>query len=297
MSTRVSTSQVFSSGLSHLSRLRGNEARTAEKAQTQKDVIKPSDNPTNWVRSQNLKAEISSADKTHTNASLAMHFMTAADTALSQVQQYVQSAHTLVVTAADSNAERGPILDQIRALWESSLSAMNARYGGRSIFAGFQTLKPAFERDGEYVGDDGRIEIHLEPGMNTVPMNVSAEKFFLGDDLPEGTNLVDTFTGLIEALEDDDLDEIRAQLPNLLQLNEQMSAARAEVAGRMSQVKQAIEAFGVEKIETLDAISKLEDVDAMKVFSELAKDQTVLKAALDTNHKVLTETPADILFK
>jgi flagellin-like hook-associated protein FlgL len=51
------------------------------------------------------------------------------------------------------------------------------------------------------------------------------------------------------------------------------------------------------KLGNADAISKVEDVDATKAFSDLAKDQTILNAALNTTHKILTQTPPDVLFR
>lgn len=297
MPTRVSTNQIFSSGNEHIRRARVTEMQSAEKAQTNKEVNRPSDNPGNYVRAANMRDSLVSSDKIQKNAQLAQHFMTAAETALSQMQEYTQRAHQLAVAAADTNTRRDAILGDIRGLWGSVLQAMNARFGDRTLFAGYQTQTPAFDTDGKYLGDDGRIAIHIDAHSEPVPISFSGEKIFLGLGLNDGVDIASTFQEFMGALEKEDMQQIQSLVPELFRANEQISLARAEIAGRMTQVSRALEAYGQERIGTSDAISALEDADAYKVFSDLARDQTIFQSTLATNKKVLSDAPSDILFK
>jgi flagellin-like hook-associated protein FlgL len=64
----------------------------------------------------------------------------------------------------------------------------------------------------------------------------------------------------------------------------------------MNQINQNLESEANEKINTTEEISKIEDVDAVKAFTDLTRDQNVLRAAISVTDKVLKDNPSDILF-
>lgn len=297
MPTRVSTNQLFTGGLEHISRARSRELESSEKSMTNKEINRPSDDPGHWVRIQDLKDGLSTSDNIQKNAQTAMHFMTAAETALNQVQEYVQHAHEVAVAASSTGSPTAPLVKEIQGVWDNILQTMNSRYADRSVFAGFNTKSAAFDKEGNYLGDDGRVNIQIAANTEAIPINFSGTQIFLGHGLDNGTDFVKTFHDLIEGLKEGNLDKIHDSLPKLLQANEQISLGRAEIAGRMNQIKRALEGYSSERISTSDSISKLEDADAYKVFSELARDQTVFQSALAVNKKVLSDASADILFK
>ncbi len=149
---------------------------------------------------------------------------------------------------------------------------------------------------GKYLGDKGSIEIEVAKGLK-IPINVSAEKAFLGEGVRNGTNILTTLQSLVKGLEMNNVEQIRGSIDELQKANEQISQVRGEVGARMNQIQRAVDNHVSSKIDTLDSISKIEEADAIKVFSELARDQTVLKAAISTSQKMLSENPTDILFK
>ncbi|MBI1859410.1 MAG: hypothetical protein HYR96_00640 [Deltaproteobacteria bacterium] len=297
MPTRVSTNQIYTGGLEHISQARGHELSSAEKAQTNKEVNRPSDAPATWVRASNLKDGLSTGDNIQRNVVIANHFMTAADTALTQLQEFIQRTQELAISAADGNARRDMILKDAQGLWSSVLQTMNSRYGDRGLFGGFQTKAPAFDAEGNFLGDNNAIRIEIAAGSEPVPINFSASQIFLGMGLKEGVDIPMIYKNFIQGLQENNVELIQSCLPQLIQANEQISLGRGEVAGRMSQVSRALDSYASERTSTADSVSQLEDADAYKVFSELARDQTIFQSALMTNKKVLTEAPADILFK
>jgi flagellin-like hook-associated protein FlgL len=102
---------------------------------------------------------------------------------------------------------------------------------------------------------------------------------------------------LIDGLKANDIERIRGSLDGLKKSTDQLSTGRTELAGKQQEVARALETAATTGIEKKDAVSKIEEADAVKVFSDLARDQTVLRAAMDTSHKILTETSVDVLFK
>ena len=71
---------------------------------------------------------------------------------------------------------------------------------------------------------------------------------------------------LVGGLTTNDTEMIQSSLDDLHKGNEQLSTMRAEVGGRMAQINKMIDSSEVNRIQGLDAISKVEDVDAAKAF-------------------------------
>jgi flagellin-like hook-associated protein FlgL len=119
----------------------------------------------------------------------------------------------------------------------------------------------------------------------------------LGEGSENGVNVVMAMKTLLEGLESNTSHLIQQSLAMLTKANDQLSFARADLAGRMQQISRVLNTHTEQNITTTDTVSKIEDADAIKVFSDLARDQTVLQSAISTSKKILSENPVDILFK
>lgn len=300
MAGRISTAQIYQQHEANLSRARNREAHSAERAATQKAVVRPSDNPTGWTVAHNLKEDISVREALKKNASLATHHLTAADQVLSRAQEYVQKAHELALGGAGegplATTGRLAAITELEGLYGSLVQALNTQFAGRTVMAGDMTRGPAFDLSGQYLGDSGQFEIEIERNV-VIPVNVSAEKAIQGKGLTDGVDILAAFQTLITGLKEDDVQGVRSALPGLLKGTDQISIARTEIAGRQSQIEKTIESHGLMNIESTDTVSKIEDVDALKAFSDLSRDQVIVESALQTTKKILTEVPQDLLFK
>jgi len=300
MPSRISTNQIFHDAQKHVAKAREREVVSAEKASTQKEIVRPSQNPSGWLQATTLKDDLSIRDTIGKNAALATHVLDTTETILSQMQEYVQKAHELAVAAAGSDdrgaAQRKHGLTEMTSLFDGAIQTLNTRYGNRTLMAGLKTQGPAYDSTGTFVGDGNLFQIEIARGL-TVPISISAERAIQGKGLENGVDILATFKGLIQGLATDDPLLVRDALEPLLKANDQISLSRSELAARMNQLDRAQEDHAQNSIDSRDAISKIEDADTIKVFSDLARDQTVLQAAMSTSQKLLSENPADILFK
>lgn len=300
MPSRISTSQIFSNAQSHVAQAREREVSSSEKASTMKELVRPSQNPSGYVTASTLKDDLSIRDTIAKNASMATHVLNTTDTVLGQMQEYVQKAHELAVAAAGTDdtgtAYRKHALTEMKAIFDGAVQVLNTRYGNRTLFAGLKSQGPAFDAQGKFVGDSNLFEIEISRGL-VVPIGISAERAFQGKGMENGVDILSTFQGLIQGLQADDALLVREALDPLMKANDQMSLSRSELAARMNQVDRAIADHTTSSVDSKDAISKIEDADAIKVFSDLARDQTVLQAAMSTSQKILSSDPSDILFK
>ena len=102
---------------------------------------------------------------------------------------------------------------------------------------------------------------------------------------------------LIQGLATHNPDLVGGSLEVFTKATDQLSLSRTQLAGSSLQIERSIESIALGKIQQLDAIAQIEEADPIKVFSDLARDQTVLRAALESSHKIMSESPADILLR
>lgn len=300
MPTRVSTSQIFSNAQNHITTAREREIQSATKAATQKEVTRPSQNPAQWTVAANLKDDLSIRETIAKNASFANSFLTASENTLAQLQDLVGRTHQLAIEASGS-ASVSPeqfyhILPEIEGLFQNVIQTVNTQFAHRPIFGGYQSQMKTFNSEGKFLGDGGKIEVEIDRNLK-VPVNLSGSQIILGEGLQKGVNLIETYQGLINGLREQDIEQVRGSLEGLAGMVDQLSLGRTQIAGSMSEIQRALESYQTQEEQGKKVISELEDADPVKVFSDLVRDQTVLRAAIETNSKVLNEDPLGTLLK
>ncbi len=298
--SRISTGQIFSNAQSHVASAREKEIVSSEKASTMKEIVRPSQNPSGWVQAASLKDDLSIREAIAKNTSLATNVLNTTEMVLSQMQECVQKAQEIAVGSAGTDdrgaATRKHSQTELQGIFDAAVQTLNTRYGNRTLFAGLKSQGAAFDREGNYLGDSNSFEIEIARGL-TVPLNISAERYIQGKGTADGVDILTLFKDLQQGLRMDDPLLVQNTLESFSKANDQISLARSDLAARMNQLDRALEDTANATIDSKDAISKIEDADAIKVFSELARDQTVLRASLQTSQKLLTENPSDILYK
>jgi flagellar hook-associated protein 3 FlgL len=297
---RISTAQIFQNAQGGISAAREKEVTSSEKASTGKELVRPSQNPGGFVIASNLKDELAQRESIAKNASLALNVLTMHESIFSQVQEIAQRAHELAVSAAGddgaSEAARKLSLQEADNLYDSALQSLNMRYGNRTLLAGYSSQGPAFDNLGNFLGDNGEIKIEIAPGQ-VVPISIPAGRAILGVGLDRGINVLEVLKRFADGMRTNNTEMVRSSLEDLEKANDQMSLMRAEVGARQDQIRQALQSHEDSKINMTEEISKVEDADAVKVFSDLSRDQTVLKAAISTSDKLLSDNPTALLFK
>jgi len=297
---RVSTSQIFSNAQAHVSAAREKEMATAAKATSQKEFTKPSEAPAEWTVSANLKDDLSVRETIAKNARFANGFLTASENTLSQIQELVGRTHELAIQASGSSAvfpeQFHHVLPEVEGLFNNLVQALNTQFANRPLFAGFQVGKNPFDTQGQFLGDDHKIEVEIDRKLK-VPVNLSASEIIMGKGLQNGVNLIDTYQSLLKGLREQDVESVRGSLDGFANVIEQLSLGRTQIAGSMTEIQRALDSHQVIEEQSKAVMSEFEEADLIKVFSDLVRDQTVLRAAIETNRKVINETPIDTLLK
>lgn len=301
MSTsRISTNQMYQGAQDNVAAARDRQTIATEKAASAKQLNRASEDPVGYLVAANTKNDLVHRETLTRDTSLAINTLTATDTLLTRLQEIAQQGHEYAIqlagTDASSLAARSLVLPSIHALRGSLIQVVNTRYADRTLLAGTRTDRPAFNIKGEYLGNDGQIKIEVEKGVY-VPINVSGERAIFGKGLPNPVNVIELMDKLVEGTANDDTDMIRSTIDGLLQATQQISVGRSDVASAQIKIEQATRSNNLAIEQGTDAVSKIEDSDMIKAFSDLARDQNVLQAAMSTTKKVLSENPGDIFFK
>ncbi|MCB0405767.1 MAG: hypothetical protein KDD51_13375 [Bdellovibrionales bacterium] len=294
---RISTIQLYDRATSSIGESRDRESITSQKASTLKEIVRPSDDPRGWAVAQQIKDELSIQDTLSRNAALARHVLTATEDIFKQATDHVERVYELGLASIYKGQDvRTAALQEVEEVYESVIHALNARYGSRTLLGGFKSDKPAFNADGEFLGDGGSIEIELERGQR-IPININGKAAISGSGQSGAVNITEVFQRLIEGLKSGDHELIGSTFPDFQKAVSQLTSVRTEIGARMNRIDRVLSSYEMESVERKEAIAELEEADPVKVFTDLARDQTALKATLDTAHKILTEVPPDKLFR
>jgi len=295
---RVSTAQFFDTAQRNIQNAKERESISAEKSSSLKEISRPSQAPADWMVAETQKNDVAVREGISKNANLASHMINTTDGVLAQAQELVQKVHTLALSAIGNAAGdvSKHVLPEVQGLYENFIQNLNTKFGARTLMGGQKSQGPAFDIEGKFLGDSGKIEVEVDRGL-FVPINVSGSQAILGEGLKDGVNIIQAMKDLINGLESHNQELVGASLDVFTKATDQISISRTQLAGSSLAIEKAIERNAENKIQQLDAVSQIEEANPIKVFSDLARDQTVLRAALESSHKIMSESPADILLK
>ncbi len=298
MAGRISTPQIFDRANTHIASAREKEILSSEKAASGKEIVRPSQDPAGYMVATALKDDLAIIGTTLKNANAASRVLNLTEGVVAGLQDTLQRAYELAVSAAGdgSTQVRKYSLSEIETLYDSCIQVLNTRYGNRTLLGGFKTDQVAFDKQGNFLGDGGQIEVEVARGLY-IPINISGERAVMGVGVDGGINVLSPLKSLIEGLKSDNSEMIQKSLEGFIKANDQLSLIRGEIGSRTAQIDRAVNSQEQISVDSTSAVSEIEDADAVKVFSDLARDQNVLRAAISTSNKILSENPTDIFYK
>ena len=110
-----------------------------------------------------------------------------------------------------------------------------------------------------------------------------------------GINVFDVLKKLEVGLKTDDKSSIQDSLDSIDQAINQIVFARSQLGARVSLVNTTIDTMQKSKIDNRVTASQLEDADAFQVISDINKNESTLKATLETSGKLIQPSLLDFL--
>lgn len=255
---------------------------------TQKQISKPSDDPTGTAESMRIRSDQRALTQYGTNISDGLSWLSTADSALTNATAVLQKVRDLVVQGAStgslSASAREAIATQLDALKPALLSAANTQYAGRPIFAGNSDAGVAFNPNLTFNGAPGStVERRISPSA-TVRVDVDGSAAF-GAGATSVFALVDTISADLRAGTNvgTHLTAIDTHLSSIL-------GEQAKVGTRYNQLETSKE-LNMEQSGSLESQrADVEDVDLSKVILQLKSQEIAYQTALSVTSRALQPT-------
>lgn len=192
---RISSQQIFSSGINRLQDLSAQLNKTDEQIATGKRVNRPSDDPVAAARILKLDQEVKRIETFERNAQLANNRLGQEENAISSSLDILQRVRELTVQAGNGSLsanDRLSISSEMKERLEQLAQRANTQdASGEYIFSGFQGGTPAYANEGNgwtYQGDEGQRMLEIDDGVTVaisdhgkgifdrIPATASAER-------------------------------------------------------------------------------------------------------------------------
>jgi flagellar hook-associated protein 3 FlgL len=231
------------------------------------------------------------------------------ETTLEQVDDLVQQAGDLA--RANSGEEitadqREFAAENIKEIYDHIMQLANSRFGGRYMFAGYQTDEAPFTRDADgtastaddytaaYNGDSGSFQI---PIADNIKVSVDADgRNYFGDG---ASGVFSELQKLINGLENADLTagtaQIRETVDPLEAAHVQIMNKRSEGAPKQYRLEASEQYWTNFKSKVQEAMGRDEDADITRVAVELNNLKTAYETSMAAAAKIIQRGLVDFL--
>jgi flagellar hook-associated protein 3 FlgL len=302
------------------------------KGSNMKRIAKPSDDPIGNVELLAIRSKNIDADQYVRNLNFAQTQLSYTENALEELTDILVKAKELAIGQSSSiyNPEiREGISKEIHQMRQQVVSIANKRMGNRYIFSGQKVLTQPFDLNGNYKGDDKKINIEINKDVY-IPINIPGKNLFFakGKDLPSReevdleihrpmdapeepqqssrtpateaqgqveTSIFDELRALESALLTDNPKLIQSLLEKLDSSIEKVVTHRTEIGALANTVSNAELNITKTKIINEEHKSKIEDADVTELFGNLQKEQNVLKATYQASSNLMNTNLMDFL--
>lgn len=328
--SRVSENSSVSSINYAVGKTKGKVEDLQLKGSTLKRVSKPSDDPIGNVDLLAIRSQNIDADQYLRNLNFAQTQLSFTENILEEMTDLLVKAKELAVGQSSSiySAEiRQGVSKEIHQIRQQVLSLANKRMGNRYLFAGQKILTRPFDMEGKYHGDKNKINIEINKDVY-VPVNITGQDLFYSktkkpaersdvdlkieepvlnpeidvmrkpasiQEEPVSATIFDELRSLENALLTDNPQVIQGLLERLDDSIERVVTYRTEIGALTNTISNA--EGNIEKTKLLNEAhkSKIEDADVTELFSDLQKEQNVLKATYRASSNLMNTSLMDFL--
>lgn len=183
---RIADKMQFEQVKGNISKNRTQMAELQNQAATQKRVTKPSDDPLAASRVLTNRIDLQGNRQFAKSLNYAKSFLEYTDQSLGDLSEILMRAKELALSQSSDGAaneeSRRVVATEVDQLHNAMINIGNRKLGDRFIFGGFKTQAAPFNAIGEFNGDAGEMNIHIDKEA-FIPMNVSGGRVFLGEGI------------------------------------------------------------------------------------------------------------------
>lgn len=326
--TRVSENSSIHAINTAVGKTKGRVEDLQLKGSTLKRIGKPSDDPVGNVDLLTIRSQNIDAQQYLRNVSFAQTQLSATETVLEELTDILSKAKELAIGQASDiygPEVRQGVAKEVHQLRMQALSLANKRIGNRYLFAGQKLLTKPFNEEGKYSGDQNKMHIEINKDV-FIPINLTGNELFFDKESKPSSKLEQPAKDALEmqsrepaaietkaaanAVHSSIFDEL-ASLENALLTNnpdiiqnllEQMDRSidrvvtkRTEVGALSNNISNAENNIEKMKLHNEEYKTKVEDADVAELFSNLQKEQNILKASYKASATLMNQSLMDFL--
>jgi flagellar hook-associated protein 3 FlgL len=287
-----------------------------EQLASQKRINRPSDDPSGMARVLDGRSTVAAIDQYVENIKQGKTRLEITEATLKQVDDLVQQAGELANANSGAEvtaAQRQLAAENVKDIYDQVMQLANSKFGGRYMFAGYQTDAAPFTRNADgiastaddytasYIGDSGSFQI---PIADNVKVSIDADgRNYFQDGTPGGVKIFDQLRDLINGLENTadaaalaaGTAQIRATVDPLEAAHVQIMNKRSEGAPKLYRLEASEQYWTNFKPKIQAAMGRDEDADITRVAVELNNLKTAYETSMAAAAKIIQRGLVDFL--
>lgn len=292
--TRITTASLSLNTERNLQAAMTRLATIQNKAGTQQEIGRPSDDPAGTANAMAVRAEQRQNEQFSRNVQDANGWLSTTDNALTTATDLLQQVRDLTVKGANDGAltpeAKEAIALELDQLHDALLGAANTKFMGRHVFAGTSNGSTAVDTEAGAYAFSGTSGVERRIGQNsTVRVDANGADVFgqgatsvfqlvkdIAMNLRDGTNISSRIGEIDERLQD-------------------VLGAQATIGASHAAVLAADDALLADAVSLEGRRSGIEDIDLGSVILELKTQEVAYQAALSAAARTLQPSLMDFL--
>ena len=263
-----------------------------EELSSQRRIDKLSDDPVGSSQIIRFRDQIENVRQFQTNIEYSKGFLERSEEALQAINNNLIRAKELSVAMSNGTydpSSREATSREIREILDEIITLGNSTFNGRYVFGGFRNQTPTLNLDGDFMGDDGIVQLELTSG-NFRPVSLNGRDVFEAtpDELKKGHfNMIESLNLLYNGMHNNDTDAIHRAMNELEHQLNKTSAGIASIGAMSTAINETGARLSGDETTLRDQLSKVQDVDMYQASSEFKRTEAVLQGTLMASTKLL----------
>jgi len=287
-------------------------AKNQERLASQSMINRPSDDPVGTTLVLRYREQLLANAQYQRNLDDALSWLEIYDTALSEINDILQSAREEAIRGANgTHPEQSlqAIAQKIGELYDQLIAVGNTQFKDKYIFNGKNTKEqPYNDNTGDHISNEkGTIEFEVMPGI-VFKVNV------LGDDVfgdvegtsidpanpvnkpdPNNPNAFEILLYLKDALEKGDNERIQEAIGLLDKRIDAVYTQWTDVGARMNRLQLMQARLDDENFNLQKLLSRTQDTDVAEIYMLLKTDENVYQATLSVGARIIQPSLVNFL--
>jgi flagellar hook-associated protein 3 FlgL len=275
---RVTDSMLWNNMQRNVALRQKDYQETQQRAASGKRVEMPSQDPGSFAQGRTETGNIGRAQNYERTIGLTRPVLDQTEAALYQTEDIMRRIRDIAIQGANDSyngSDKDSMIQELNGLRDQLISIGNTSSGDRFIFAGYRDDQPPYDAVGTYTGDTAAASVEISRNV-TMQFGVTGEAVFG----TAGNDIFTTITNLQTALGTVNGVAASAAITEIDTRFEQVRAVHSQIGINLNALDISEAVVLRAKDTATERRSSLIDIDAAQAYTDLARAQSALAAAI-----------------